>query len=274
MRAMNRESTLLCTHVMVAARVSLIAQPPCDVYLNDPSMTPCVRPNPWDFNPRPITIRVPLPPNYDTCDIEVRYVMREYEDTCTGEEMWEYRILFWVYLDCPAYQAYADSLRDADPERYRQIVRQLHGELSRKLNELKFITHYNDLSPAQQLLFHCTEPPPSCAKTKPGGHYISAFVSTCVEFVEARSFGPTAPLNGCWYCFISPCTVSKCCFLHQVYCWDTATNSPRMCSWWTFSGNTVECGGESDFNPQQAMPDCPPPYMIIWRSGCQAYECP
>ncbi len=252
--------------------VSLRAQPPCDVYLNDPSMTPCVVPDSWDFSQQSDTIVVQLPPNNDTCEVVVSYVRRRYNDTCSGEIMWEYRVLYWQYVDCSAYQEYADSLRNADPERYRQMFRQQHIWLSNRLNERMVIKDYNDRDSATKLLVHCTEPPPSCAASQQAYHYITAFVSSCVEYIEVRSFSPIAP-GWCWYVFISPCTVAKCCFVHQVYCWDVATNSPRVCQWWTITGNTVECDGQSNFDPQQVMPSCGPPYMLLWRSGCRAYEC-
>jgi hypothetical protein len=255
--------------LFLGAAMTSLAQPPCDVYLHDPSITPCDTAGAWVFR-RVDTVRIALLPNNDSCDIEVNFSSRKYDDTCTGENKVEFRIGYWNILNCPSYQQYADSLRVADPDRYRYWIRTLHIELTNRLTESKFVEDYQKKGDSS---FYCTEPPPSCAKGRLDYHYISAFISSCVEYVEARSWSPLGQGVGCWYCFVVPCNTSKCCFLHRVYCWDVATNSPRVCSWWTMSGDSVQCGGSSNFDPQEAMPDCPPPFQIIWRSGCVLFEC-
>ncbi len=264
-------SSLLFSVLMLVGIVSLRAQPPCDVYLNDPAISECYIPGLWQWKVVHY-IQIALPPNGDICTVQVWCDEREFYDTCTGQNMHEHRIAYWSVDDCPAYKEYADNLRQSNPDYYRTVIRMFHLNLIRKLTETLFTEKYSVSQ--EPWTFHCIEAPPSCARLVSEHHYVTSVPSKCVEYLEVRTLFPMVESHWCWFYVVAECTVSECCFLHREYCWDTATNSPRVCEWWTVSGESLHCNEQySNYDPQQAFPECTPSPVILWRSGCRIFDC-
>jgi hypothetical protein len=193
---------------------------------------------------------------------------RRIDDTCNGTWIEEYRILYWAVLDCPDYYTWSDSIRRINSDFYGFHLNSLHYLLWRQFTERIF----RDYS-ANGLYHHCLEPPPSCSTSSSSGHFVHSMPAKCVEYYVLHAIPIVGGESDVWITGYNYCGISGCCFFHIKYCWDIATNQPRVCEWQTGTIGPLCNMLWSDIQ----IPDLLREFYdirLVYRSGCQVYPCP